>query len=199
MWYNHTSDYLCHWGIKGMKWGVRRYQNKDGTLTPLGKKRLQEKIGEVENIDRLSSKQHEKKLRELNSELESTKKKGYKKWADDFGYEDFDDDDKKYEFEKELGYIKYDIKSTQLWLNASKELSKSFLKSKPKVKDMRKQCDLLTNTKIKFLRRHKPKNGNLTMMNRSSKFYLQCVDSNGKEGCICGTIKVSSIIGALKA
>lgn len=56
--------------------------------------------------------------------MESTKKKGYKKWADDFGYEDFDDDDKKYEFEKELGYIKYDIKSTQLWLNASKELSK---------------------------------------------------------------------------
>ena len=30
---------LYHWGIKGMKWGVRRYQNKDGTLTDAGKKR----------------------------------------------------------------------------------------------------------------------------------------------------------------
>lgn len=30
---------LTHYGIKGMKWGVRRYQNKDGSLTPAGKRR----------------------------------------------------------------------------------------------------------------------------------------------------------------
>lgn len=30
---------LYHSGIKGMRWGVRRYQNKDGSLTPAGKKR----------------------------------------------------------------------------------------------------------------------------------------------------------------
>lgn len=32
--------YLAHHGILGMKWGVRRYQNADGTLTNAGKRRL---------------------------------------------------------------------------------------------------------------------------------------------------------------
>ena len=43
----YRSDELCHWGIKGMRWGVRRYQNKDGTLTPAGKKKYQNKDGSL--------------------------------------------------------------------------------------------------------------------------------------------------------
>jgi len=31
--------YISHYGIKGQKWGVRRYQNTDGTLTEAGKKK----------------------------------------------------------------------------------------------------------------------------------------------------------------
>lgn len=35
----NEGTYLAHHGIKGQKWGIRRYQNPDGSLTPEGKKR----------------------------------------------------------------------------------------------------------------------------------------------------------------
>lgn len=34
-----TDDYLAHHGVKGQRWGVRRYQNADGSLTEAGKKK----------------------------------------------------------------------------------------------------------------------------------------------------------------
>lgn len=57
---------LCHWGIKGMKWGVRRYQNKDGSLTPAGRKRQKNWSEDAKAVSSLRN----KKINEMsNAEL----------------------------------------------------------------------------------------------------------------------------------
>jgi len=80
-------DELCHYGIKGQKWGVRRFQNSDGSYTSEGKRRAQQEkkdpVKEMKDedlrkaINRLSL---ENKYKDLTkkptppSKLESTKK-----------------------------------------------------------------------------------------------------------------------------
>lgn len=64
------SEYeLVHWGIKGMRWGVRRYQNADGSLTSAGQRRLQRKEQRwaKKNSDKITAKAKKQSQRELNT------------------------------------------------------------------------------------------------------------------------------------
>lgn len=69
-----TCDYLAHYGISGQKWGVRRFQNEDNTLTAAGKIRygiglFKRKPGTDQDPDR------EKNARKLDARLNRAEKK----------------------------------------------------------------------------------------------------------------------------
>lgn len=62
-----SNGELYHWGIKGMKWGVRRYQNEDGSLTNAGKKRYANWSEDAKEADRIKKKKvYEMSNAELN-------------------------------------------------------------------------------------------------------------------------------------
>lgn len=61
--YYLTKDELYHHGIQGQKWGIRRYQNEDGSLTPEGEKRYNKLAGKIEK----QAKKIEKYQRKVDS------------------------------------------------------------------------------------------------------------------------------------
>lgn len=82
----YNPNELTHWGVRGMKWGIRRYQNKDGSLTAAGRKRYNAELAKVrEGEARLKNRQATKAkfdrlqarknaLKEANKELDDANK-----------------------------------------------------------------------------------------------------------------------------
>ena len=68
------SNELQHWGIKGQKWGVRRYQNADGSLTPAGIKRYRDEAGDIER--RLNTNKREITADDYQNAIKKTKSVG---------------------------------------------------------------------------------------------------------------------------
>ena len=72
-----TKTYLVHHGIKGQRWGIRRYQNEDGTLTPAGIRRYQ-RLDEKwvkkksDKVYKTALKESKPEMKEYVKELEKT-------------------------------------------------------------------------------------------------------------------------------
>ena len=60
-------EYLAHHGILGQKWGVRRYQNKDGTLTEDGKKRYGSSSSDVKTARKENRKAKQESIKKAVS------------------------------------------------------------------------------------------------------------------------------------
>lgn len=77
MWsHTYRTDYLAHHGILGMKWGVRRYQNKDGSLTEAGKRRYLNSDGSLKPNKAINARDYY-----VNTVLSRAEKKTGKKYS----------------------------------------------------------------------------------------------------------------------
>lgn len=69
-----ANTVISHHGILGMKWGIRRYQYKDGTRTPEGKKRLKAAAKESATHENNSKTLSDEELKQRISRLELEKR-----------------------------------------------------------------------------------------------------------------------------
>jgi hypothetical protein len=117
------DEELYHWGIKGMKWGVRRFQNPDGSLTPAGKKRYSAEDGEREEKPNYAPKAPKKSASdytddELRAQINRMQmEKQYRDLAGQTNVRE-DDPNKELKLQRERLQLQRDVKSLKKEINS---------------------------------------------------------------------------------
>mgnify|MGYP004455753957 FL=1 len=117
------DEELYHWGIKGMKWGVRRFQNPDGSLTPAGKKRYSVEGGEGEEKPNYAPKAPKKSASdytddELRAQINRMQmEKQYRDLAGQTNVRE-DDPNKELKLQRERLQLQRDVKNLKKEINS---------------------------------------------------------------------------------
>lgn len=126
------DEELYHWGIKGMKWGVRRFQNPDGSLTPAGKKRYGAEDGEGEEKPNYAPKAPKKNAGdytddELRTQINRMQmEKQYRDLAGQTNVRE-DDPNKELKLQRERLQLQRDVKNLKKEINSGQTFVGSVL------------------------------------------------------------------------
>lgn len=126
------DEELYHWGIKGMKWGVRRFQNPDGSLTPAGKKRYSAEVGEGEEKPNYAPKAPKKSASdytddELRAQINRMQmEKQYRDLAGQTNVRE-DDPNKELKLQRERLQLQRDVKNLKKEINSGQTFVGSVL------------------------------------------------------------------------
>lgn len=126
------DEELYHWGIKGMKWGVRRFQNPDGSLTPAGKKRYSAEDGEREEKPNYAPKAPKKSASdytddELRTQINRMQmEKQYRDLAGQTNVRE-DDPNKELKLQRERLQLQRDVKNLKKEINSGQTFVGSVL------------------------------------------------------------------------
>ena len=129
----YDNNELMHYGVLGMKWGRRRYQNKDGTLTEAGRKRVSKEYKKVakkaqatlsENAAKMQADAYNKAADKMNNGgIDKFNEQQRKKYGEDYAKRDGYISDYSLMFDKE--FTKNFNKSLNDFYNNNKHVNKA--------------------------------------------------------------------------